>query len=121
MKKVLNTRMDRKPDSDLADNFWHLLPKAGPSERTAPARRRAFRQHREVLHVRDVLLDIDLEGERFAAQLPESYKRYLVNGLREAFDMPGVPIRLIVKADENPYHERNRTGRQRRTPNNKRD
>jgi len=38
-----------------------------------------------------------------ASQLPESYKRYLVNGLREAFDLPGVPIRLIVKAQHNPY------------------
>ncbi|TRO96609.1 ribosome biogenesis GTPase Der [Glycocaulis profundi] len=38
-----------------------------------------------------------------AAHLPESYKRYLINGLRQAFDMPGVPIRLIVKAGRNPY------------------
>lgn len=38
-----------------------------------------------------------------AAHLPESYKRYLINGLREDFDLPGVPIRLIVKAGKNPY------------------
>lgn len=38
-----------------------------------------------------------------ASQLPESYKRYLANGLREAFNLPGVPIRLIVKAKKNPY------------------
>ncbi|MEE2524755.1 ribosome biogenesis GTPase Der [Hyphobacterium sp. HN65] len=38
-----------------------------------------------------------------AADLPESYKRYLINGIREAFDMPGVPIRLIVKGGKNPY------------------
>lgn len=38
-----------------------------------------------------------------AGKLPESYKRYLMNGLREAFDLPGVPIRLIVKAGNNPY------------------
>ena len=35
--------------------------------------------------------------------IPESYKRYLVNGLREDFDLPGVPIRLFVRADKNPY------------------
>jgi len=38
-----------------------------------------------------------------ASHLPESYKRYLINGLREAFDLPGVPIRLIVKGQKNPY------------------
>jgi len=38
-----------------------------------------------------------------ASHLPESYKRYLLNGLREAFDLPGVPLRLIVKAGRNPY------------------
>lgn len=36
-------------------------------------------------------------------ELPESYSRYLVNGLREAFDLPGVPIRLYVRGGRNPY------------------
>ncbi len=36
-------------------------------------------------------------------QMPEQYKRYLVNGLREAFDLPGVPIRLHVRQGANPY------------------
>jgi GTP-binding protein len=35
--------------------------------------------------------------------MPQSYLRYLVNGLRESFDMPGVPIRLMLRAPENPY------------------
>ncbi|MEQ1489729.1 MAG: GTP-binding protein, partial [Terricaulis sp.] len=38
-----------------------------------------------------------------AEELPESYKRYLVNGMREAFDLHAAPIRLIVKAGKNPY------------------
>lgn len=38
-----------------------------------------------------------------AAYLPEAYKRYLINGIREAFELPGVPIRLIVKGQKNPY------------------
>lgn len=42
-----------------------------------------------------------------AESLPESYKRYLVNGLREDFDLPGVPIRIFVRADSNPYHDKN--------------
>src|SRR3546814_2612713 len=40
-----------------------------------------------------------------ADQLPESYRRYLVNSLRESFDLPGVPIRVSVKSNKNPYAE----------------
>jgi GTP-binding protein len=40
-----------------------------------------------------------------ADQLPEQYRRYLVNSLRESFDMPGVPIRLTIKSGKNPYVE----------------
>jgi GTP-binding protein len=36
-------------------------------------------------------------------EMPESYKRYLVNSLRESFDLPGTPIRLLVKSGKNPY------------------
>lgn len=41
-------------------------------------------------------------------KLPESYSRYLVNGLRDAFDMPGTPIRLTMRGqgDKNPYKGR---------------
>ncbi len=35
--------------------------------------------------------------------LPESYVRYLTNGLRADFDLPGVPIRIHFKASENPF------------------
>jgi GTP-binding protein len=35
--------------------------------------------------------------------LPEAYTRYLVNALREAFEMPGVPIRLAFREAENPF------------------
>ena len=40
--------------------------------------------------------------------LPEAYRRYLVNGLRERFDMPGTPIRLFFRSDakKNPYQGR---------------
>ncbi len=36
---------------------------------------------------------------------PEDYQRYLVNGLRERFDMPGVPIRLQQRGTKNPFAE----------------
>ena len=35
--------------------------------------------------------------------LPRSYLRYLENGLREAFDLPGTPIRIETREGENPY------------------
>jgi len=38
-----------------------------------------------------------------ANRLPDSYKRYLINGIREDFELPGTPIRLFVRADHNPY------------------
>ncbi len=38
-----------------------------------------------------------------ADAVPESYKRYLVNSLREAFDLPGTPIRLTLREKANPY------------------
>lgn len=40
-----------------------------------------------------------------ADQLPDSYRRYLINGLRESFDLPGVPIRITIKSGANPYAE----------------
>jgi len=41
-------------------------------------------------------------------KVPESYNRYLVNGLRIDFDMPGTPIRLWMRgqSDANPYKGR---------------
>jgi GTP-binding protein len=38
--------------------------------------------------------------------VPESYRRYLLNGLREAFDLVGVPVRLHLRKTENPYESR---------------
>lgn len=35
--------------------------------------------------------------------MPKSYLRYLVNGLRDSFDMPGVPIRLSMSTSDNPF------------------
>ena len=39
-------------------------------------------------------------------ELPDSYQRYLVNGLREPFGLVGVPIRLLLRASsKNPYED----------------
>jgi GTP-binding protein len=47
-----------------------------------------------------------------ADKLPESYSRYLVNGLRDDFDMPGTPIRLTFRdqGDKNPFKNRKISG-----------
>lgn len=39
--------------------------------------------------------------------LPESYLRYLVNNLRETFDLGGIPIRMTVRKTGNPYADKN--------------
>lgn len=41
-------------------------------------------------------------------KIPASYTRYLVNGLRQDFDMPGSPIRLTMRGqnDKNPFKGR---------------
>lgn len=40
-----------------------------------------------------------------ADQMPDHYRRYLVNSLRESFDLPGVPLRITIKSGANPYAE----------------
>ena len=45
----------------------------------------------------------------FASQpkeLPKAYLRYLTNGIRETFNLPGVPIRFYLRKGENPYASR---------------
>ncbi len=41
-----------------------------------------------------------------ADALPDAYKRYLVNSLREAFEIPGTPIRLMLREKDNPFKGR---------------
>jgi GTPase len=40
------------------------------------------------------------------AELPDSYRRYLVNALRQDFDLPGTPIRMMLRKGKNPYDAR---------------
>ena len=39
-------------------------------------------------------------------KLPESYRRYLLNSLRKAFDLGAVPLRLSLRSPKNPFDER---------------
>ncbi|HEY7296920.1 MAG TPA: ribosome biogenesis GTPase Der [Xanthobacteraceae bacterium] len=38
-----------------------------------------------------------------ADAVPETYRRYLINSLRDAFDLPGTPIRLTLREKQNPF------------------
>jgi GTP-binding protein len=38
-----------------------------------------------------------------ADAVPDAYLRYLVNGLRDTFDLPGVPIRITLREKKNPF------------------
>ena len=38
--------------------------------------------------------------------VPHAYTRYLVNSLREAFDLPGTPIRITLREKDNPFKGR---------------
>jgi GTP-binding protein len=39
-------------------------------------------------------------------QLPESYRRYLLNSLRKAFDLGAVPLRMTLRAPNNPFDQK---------------
>jgi len=41
-----------------------------------------------------------------ADALPDAYRRYLINSLRDSFDLPGTPIRLTLREKKNPYADR---------------
>ena len=42
--------------------------------------------------------------------LPKIYQKYLLNSLRDAFDLPGVPIRLNLRGGDNPFAPKRRRG-----------
>jgi GTP-binding protein len=42
--------------------------------------------------------------------LPQAYQKYLTNSLREAFDLPGVPIRLNLRGGDNPFAPKRKRG-----------
>ena len=43
-----------------------------------------------------------------ADAVPDAYQRYLINGLRDEFGLPGTPIRLTLREKANPYAGRKR-------------
>jgi GTP-binding protein len=44
-----------------------------------------------------------------ADAVPQSYLRYLTNSIREAFGLPGTPVRITLREKQNPFaHKRKR-------------
>jgi GTPase len=44
------------------------------------------------------------------AELPEAYRRYMINGLRESFDLTATPIRLVFRKGDNPFEGKAQRG-----------
>ena len=44
-----------------------------------------------------------------ADAIPQSYLRYLINSMRETFELPGTPVRITLREKANPFaHKRKR-------------
>lgn len=94
MHKVWNQRV---PTSEL--NRW-LAIQTQRHPPPAPSGRRIRLKFLSQVGVRPPTFS--LFANRTEA-LPDAYRRYLVNGLREDFGFPGVPIRLNLRERGNPY------------------
>jgi GTPase len=40
-----------------------------------------------------------------AGELPDTYKRYIINALRDDFGLEGIPVRLLIRTSKNPFQE----------------
>ena len=97
-----------------ADAAWNKrIPDAAPQPLPRRQRRSGIRRRwcgGRRLKLRYVT-QVNMRPPTFAlfaskpGELPDSYRRYLINLLREAFDLPGVPIRMMLRKGRNPYAE----------------
>jgi GTP-binding protein len=44
-------------------------------------------------------------------EVPESYRRYLINSIRESFELEGTAVRVFLRAGDNPYENKARKKR----------
>ena len=91
---VWNTRV---PTAELNRWFDRALARHAPP--LVDGRRLKLRYMTEVKARPPTFVVFGTRAER----LPEDYRRYLVNGLREEFDLPGTPIRLELRGSKNPF------------------
>ena len=92
------TRWSRRVPTALLNRWFDSALEANPPP--APGGRRI--KLRYITQARSRPPTFVVFGTRLE-ELPESYSRYLVNGLRRELDFSGVPIRLNLRSARNPY------------------
>lgn len=91
---VWNTRV---PTAELNRWFDHALARHPPP--LVDGRRLKLRYVTEAKARPPTFVVFGTRAER----LPEDYRRYLVNSLRETFALPGTPIRVELRGNKNPF------------------
>lgn len=97
--KSVETWSRRIPTSQLNRWFEGALERNPPP---APSGRRIKMRYVTQVSTRPPTLAIF--GNQLS-KLPQSYVRYLTNGLRETFDLNGVPIRINLRSGRNPFEK----------------
>lgn len=90
---------NRRVSTARLNSWLNLMLEAHPPPLTGLGRRLRLRY---MTQVKSRPPTFAVFGSR-TEELPESYRRYLVNGLRTDFDLDGVPIRLQLRSGKNPY------------------
>ncbi|MBR0552176.1 ribosome biogenesis GTPase Der [Stakelama marina] len=100
MKVAFETRdaWSRRVPTGALNRWFERALEASPPP--APGGKRIKPRYLTQINVRPP--SFTLFGTR-VDQLPESYKRYLINGIRREFGFGAVPVRLMLRAPKNPF------------------
>jgi len=90
---------NRRVSTARLNSWLDLMIEAHPPPLTSLGRRLRLRY---MTQVKSRPPTFAVFGSR-TEELPESYRRFLVNGLRSDFNLGGVPIRLQLRSGKNPY------------------
>jgi GTP-binding protein len=92
---------NKRVSTALLNRWLHEMTERHPPP--APAGRRIKMRYMTQAHARPPTFAIFCSN---AKGVPPSYRRYLMNGLRDKFDFAGVPIRINLRQTKNPYARR---------------
>ncbi len=98
--KVYQTWNSRVPTAKLNDWLQFQTQRHPPP---APSGRRIKLRYMTQIKTRPPTFALFCSN---AKDIPESYKRFLINGLRSDFDLQGVPVRVNLRQGKNPYVRR---------------